>query len=191
MNRRQLANDALAMFEAALSPTALPPISWYGIYPPGHDFIPTDGYDMVIKFNYYDDCLYGSSASASAGPHGPVIELSNGGIVVPGGVVGFCGMNHVSNEGWIPNEDTYRTILHELGHVFGIGTYWHLYDHGRFPDLNNVYKMDDSPVDTHWAGSRAVAAFNELGGSDYPLKRVPVLNRFRGANDHWRGVTAV
>ena len=178
---RQLANDALALFEAALAPTTFPPIP-----PHAYRSVPTDGYDMVIDFRY-DDC-YGT---ALAGPEGDIVELNNGGVLIPGGVVLFCGgpkrIEGWNDEGWIPRERAYRLLLHELGHVFGIGTYWRLRGYDRFPRLSNESEGGGSTVDTHFAGRRTVAAFDELGGTTYLWGKVPVMNASGGANGHWRG----
>ncbi len=59
---------------------------------------------------------------------------------------------------------------HEIGHVLGIGTLW---------DVQNPNG------DPHFAGPRAIAAFNDAGGWDYPGKKVPLTKFDQGA--HWNG----
>lgn len=75
-------------------------------------------------------------------------------------------------------------ILHEMGHVLGIGTLW---------DFNGLLQ-DPSPtagavLDTWFSGSNGIAGFDLIGGSTYTGgKKVPVENTGGGgtANSHWR-----
>jgi Leishmanolysin len=74
-------------------------------------------------------------------------------------------------------------VLHEMGHVLGIGTLW--------PHLGLLRNPSStaSRLDTYFAGDRALSAFNRLGGVGYASgQKVPVEN-FGGAgtvNGHWR-----
>ena len=63
--------------------------------------------------------------------------------------------------------------LHEMGHVFGVGTLWN-----RFGFLQAKFG------DTHFNGPRATAAFNSAGGRNYPGPKVPAQ---REIGAHWRG----
>ena len=63
--------------------------------------------------------------------------------------------------------------LHEMGHVFGVGTLWN-----RFGFLQARFG------DTHFNGPRAIAAFNSAGGRNYPGPKVPAE---REVGAHWRG----
>ena len=63
--------------------------------------------------------------------------------------------------------------LHEMGHVFGVGTLWN-----RFGFLQARFG------DTHFNGPRAIAAFNSAGGRNYPGPKVPAQ---REVGAHWRG----
>lgn len=76
-------------------------------------------------------------------------------------------------------------ILHEMGHVLGIGTLW-----DDFGLLRNPSLAAEREVDTHFAGARAIRAFDEVGGASYTAgAKVPVANRGtrRGSDDsHWR-----
>ena len=86
--------------------------------------------------------------------------------------------------GWMAEEEWLEDVaLHEIGHVLGIGTVWS--DHGL---LQNPSLPDNLGADTHFSGTRAVAAFNEAGGSTYTGGKVPVENRYgSGSGDsHWR-----
>lgn len=78
-----------------------------------------------------------------------------------------------------------RVILHEMGHVLGIGTLW------RFGDrIVNPSVPDSTPgVDTHFPGPLVIAAFDAAGGVNYTGgAKVPVENNGQeGSGDgHWR-----
>ena len=62
--------------------------------------------------------------------------------------------------------------LHEMGHVFGVGTLWN-----RFGFLQARYG------DTHFNGPLATAAFNSAGGRNYLGPKVPAQ---REVGAHWR-----
>ena len=71
-----------------------------------------------------------------------------------------------------------EVAMHEIAHVLGIGVgpKWHSL-------LANP--SDALPdADTHFPGSRAVAAFNAAGGASYTGGKVPVENG--GDDAHWR-----
>ncbi len=76
-------------------------------------------------------------------------------------------------------------ILHEMGHVLGIGTIW-----ASKGFLQNPSPTSGTGLDTHFNGPLAVAAFNSLGGATYTGGgKVPVENSQGGAgtrNSHWR-----
>jgi hypothetical protein len=75
-------------------------------------------------------------------------------------------------------------ILHEMGHVLGIGTLW------NFLGLLQNPSLPDSPgADTHFSGSSAISAFDMVGGSSYLGAKVPVENTQGGSgtrDGHWR-----
>jgi hypothetical protein len=79
-----------------------------------------------------------------------------------------------------------EVVLHEMGHVLGIGTIWSadFRDLLRLPsDSTNV------GVDTHFRGTLAIAAFDAAGGTSYTGgAKVPVENTGTpgSANAHWR-----
>jgi len=66
----------------------------------------------------------------------------------------------------------YETALHEIGHALGMG-YW-----------KDLHRAGDS--DPHFAGQRAVAAFDAAGGQDYPGGKVPLEDEGRSRLGHWR-----
>ena len=77
-----------------------------------------------------------------------------------------------------------EVIVHEIGHVLGIGILWD--DHGL---LINPSRPNDRGADTHFRGPMAIAAFDEAGGEIYTGgEKVPVENfAGRGSGDsHWR-----
>jgi hypothetical protein len=76
-------------------------------------------------------------------------------------------------------------ILHEMGHVLGIGTIWSMKGFLENPSLPS------SPgVDTHFDGPNAIAGFNTVGGTVYVSgAKVPVENTQGGSGTrdaHWR-----
>ena len=75
-----------------------------------------------------------------------------------------------------------ETILHEMGHVLGIGTIW-----DRLGLLRNPASDTEAP-DTHFTGRLAIDAFNEAGGTGYRGAKVPVENMGGpgSRNGHWR-----
>ncbi|HLG04792.1 MAG TPA: leishmanolysin-related zinc metalloendopeptidase, partial [Gemmatimonadales bacterium] len=75
-------------------------------------------------------------------------------------------------------------ILHEMGHVLGIGTSWSL-----FGFLQSPSPVGGPPLDTHHNGANAIVGFNAVGGSTYAGgNKVPVENMFGSGtiNAHWR-----
>ena len=75
-------------------------------------------------------------------------------------------------------------ILHEMGHVLGLGTIWK--QRGL---LQNPSLPSSAGADTHFTGENAIAAFDAAGGSSYTLgQKVPVENTAgEGSSDaHWR-----
>ena len=85
--------------------------------------------------------------------------------------------------GRVPQNFDYETMLHELGHVFGVGTYW------NFGNPRVVIPSSGAGgADVHFPGPNAVAAFDEAGGSGYLGRKVPVTNYPDDTGGHWRAV---
>lgn len=80
-------------------------------------------------------------------------------------------------------DDVEELILHEMGHVLGIGSLWTGFGLLREPSLGGA-----AGADTHFVGPLAVAAFDEAGGENYDGAKVPVENQAGpGSGDvHWR-----
>ncbi len=79
------------------------------------------------------------------------------------------------------NGDLERVILHEMGHIIGIGTLWE--PNGLLAD-----PADNGGADPHFTGTAAIAAFDNDGGSAYSGGKVPVEDTGgAGTRDgHWR-----
>lgn len=80
-------------------------------------------------------------------------------------------------------------ILHEMGHVLGLGTLW-----GTKGFLQNAATDGQQAPgpDTHFNGPLAIAAFNDAGGSNRTAgQKVPVQNvgNSGSINGHWRETT--
>ena len=81
--------------------------------------------------------------------------------------------------------DLVDVILHEMGHVLGIGTLWENFE----TLLVNPSLPANPSADTHFAGAAAIAAFDAAGGTAYTGgAKVPVANGAAvGSSDvHWR-----
>ena len=74
-------------------------------------------------------------------------------------------------------------VLHEMGHVLGIGSLWP--NRGLLRDRS---PGDNENVDTWFAGEAAIEAFDQVGGGQYQGAKVPVENvgGEGTANGHWR-----
>jgi hypothetical protein len=75
-------------------------------------------------------------------------------------------------------------IVHEMGHVVGIGTLWGLFELVTDPSRPNM-----AGADTYFTGTNAIAAFDLIGGATYSGgNKVPVENSaVQGSADtHWR-----
>ena len=90
----------------------------------------------------------------------------------------------VDDAEWMTRRDLDEVILHEVGHVLGIGTLW-----SRFGLLRNPSLLVVGHPDTHFAGPLATTAFDQAGGTAYTHgEKVPVQNRlgFGSRDSHWR-----
>lgn len=125
---------------------------------------------------------------ACGGPRGPRVEREEGDgfYFARGGIYWREDGVYATPFGHVPIQVTYETMLHELGHAFGIGTYWHYGD----VQLVNASRNPGRMADTHFPGPNAVAAFDEAGGGGYGGGKVPVMNNPSrpGADQHWRSM---
>jgi hypothetical protein len=74
-------------------------------------------------------------------------------------------------------------ILHEMGHVIGIGSLWPTFTLLAAPSTPGT-----SQLDTHFIGANGIAGFDLIGGAIYAGAKVPVENSFGSGtiNVHWR-----
>jgi hypothetical protein len=74
-----------------------------------------------------------------------------------------------------------EVVVHEMGHVLGIGTLWPVQGLLAEP-------VSQGGTDPHFTGAQAITAFNAAGGTDYPDQKVPVETEGGpGTEDsHWR-----
>jgi Leishmanolysin/Bacterial Ig-like domain (group 1) len=75
-------------------------------------------------------------------------------------------------------------ILHEMGHVLGIGSMW-----SQVGLLQNASPVGGPPLDTYFSGPSAIVGFDAIGGTTYTGgQKVPVENQFGSGtiNAHWR-----
>ncbi|HLL82553.1 MAG TPA: leishmanolysin-related zinc metalloendopeptidase, partial [Longimicrobium sp.] len=76
-----------------------------------------------------------------------------------------------------------NVILHEMGHVLGIGTLWS--SKGLLQNRSSA----GNPLDTFYSGSNGIVGFDAIGGSSYTGgAKVPVENTGGAGtqNGHWR-----
>lgn len=118
----------------------------------------------------------------------------------PGGILGSAGPCFIRSPGFLPSMGVMRfdaadvasmeangsygsVILHEMGHVLGIGSLW-----TYFSLLQNPSSAV-SPLDTYFSGANGITGFNSIGGSTYTGgNKVPVENTGGAGtmNAHWR-----
>jgi hypothetical protein len=75
-------------------------------------------------------------------------------------------------------------LLHEMGHVLGIGTLWRLKNL-----LNDPSPTAGTALDTYFSGTNGIAGFDLIGGTTYSGgQKVPVENTGGAGtvNSHWR-----
>jgi len=74
-------------------------------------------------------------------------------------------------------------ILHEMGHVLGIGSLW-----GEMGFLADPARGGAAGADPHFTGAQGLAAFDAAGGATYLDAKVPVENTGGPGtvDSHWR-----
>lgn len=85
-------------------------------------------------------------------------------------------------------------VLHEMGHVLGVGTIWGYRNLLQAPSTSGSgtnCTVTSPTADTHFTGALARQAFDAAGGAGYPTSKVPVANGEFGsgcgsADGHWR-----
>ena len=118
----------------------------------------------------------------------------------PGNVLGSAGPCLLRDTGLLPIVGSMRfdtddlanieanglleaVILHEMGHVLGIGTLWNM-----FSFLQDQSDGSAPFPDTHFNGPEAISAFDSIGGASYGGTKVPVEQTGGPGtrNSHWR-----
>lgn len=145
------------------------PLGDCGSFHPATDH-PVD--DLIIYVTV--DSIDG--VGGTLGQAGPCYIRSASGLPISGAMTfDEADLDWLSGQGLLVS-----TVLHEMGHILGIGTRW--------ADLGLL--SGDCLVDPIFTGSGAVAAFNASGGSSYVGGKVPVENTGTlddGSNcSHWR-----
>jgi hypothetical protein len=156
--------------------------------------------------------LVNSSVSAAAGACGsgsPGLSTTVDDLLIfatvenidgPGGTLGSAGPCFIRSPGFLPSLGMMRfdaadvasmeangsygsVIMHEMGHVLGIGTLWTYFSLLQSPSSAG------SPLDTYFSGANGITGFNNIGGSTYTGgNKVPVENTGGTGtmNAHWR-----
>ena len=101
-----------------------------------------------------DDVVIYADVAPRDGPGG-ILASAGPCLIRSGGLTTYGVMNFDSADATGP--DLYETILHEMGHVLGIGTLW--------PLFGVVNYNNNCPATPRYTGSSAVAEWNALGGS--------------------------
>jgi hypothetical protein len=154
-------------------------------------------------------------ANACGIPHPAVTEVVDDLLIFavlepidgPGGILGAAGPCYLRDGSWhaavgimffdtadldmLEAEGLLGTVIvHEMGHIIGIGTIWREYGYLQNPSDPNRGGIPFA--DTHFNGPAAIAAFDDVGGTGYTGgEKVPVENdnsRYgTGSLDsHWR-----
>ena len=100
-------------------------------------------------------------------------------------LIGLMRFDEADVAGLVATDRFGAVILHEMGHVLGIGgSLW-----SAMGFLQNPSSAGTGPLDTHFNGVHAIAGFDQIGGTGYTggLK-VPVENAAGpgSVNAHWR-----
>ena len=173
--------DAAAWWMSILADMELPDVPLVGNTRLGCSGIVTD---QEIG-GAIDDLLVVVQIEERDGPGG-VLASARPCSVREGSMLPYLGVTSFDLEDMMLFEGTSEleeVILHEIGHVLGIGSLW-----PDFGLLGDPSLAATGEADTHFAGALAIAAFDEAGGTSYTGKKVPVENRAGpGSGDaHWR-----
>lgn len=93
-------------------------------------------------------------------------------------VVGYMAFDLADLDLQIAQGSAFATVVHELGHILGIGLNWDFWG----------LRQDVGTSDPIFIGTNARWAFGQMGGSSYSGRIVPLENTFgAGSRDvHWR-----
>lgn len=172
---------AVEYWSAILAATELPDVPVSGDLVLGCLGITAHGFQGSV-----DDLLIVARAGSIDGERGVIARAAVCGVRQGQGGLPFLGAVEFDADDaeWMTSRDLYEVILHEIGHVLGIGTLW-----SRFGLLRNPSLEVEGIPDTHFAGPLAIGAFDQVGGTSYTHgEKVPVENRrsFGSGDSHWR-----
>lgn len=114
------------------------------------------------------------------GSAGPCLIRSGSGLPL----LGRVRLDEADVNNLLANDMLYDVVLHEIGHVLGIGTLWEM-----MGLLEDKAAESDPDLDPWFSGTQAIAGFNDVGGNDYTDgNKVPVENTGGSGtrNGHWR-----
>ncbi|TVP58944.1 MAG: hypothetical protein EA351_02465 [Gemmatimonadales bacterium] len=114
------------------------------------------------------------------GSAGPCLIRSGSGLPM----LGRVRLDEADVNNLLANDMLYDVVLHEIGHVLGIGTLWEM-----MGLLEDKAAESDPDLDPWFSGAQAIAGFNDVGGNDYTDgNKVPVENTGGSGtrNGHWR-----
>jgi hypothetical protein len=132
-----------------------------------------------------DDLLIFAAIQPIDGPGGTLGSAGPCRIRSPGNL-SFVGVMRFDAADMVRVEDEGRLgslILHEMGHVLGVGSLW-----PYFSLLQNPSSAG-STLDTYYSGANGITGFNNVGGATYTGgQKVPVENTGGSGtmNGHWR-----
>ena len=172
---------AVEYWSAILAATELPDVPVSGDLVLGCLGITARGFQGSV-----DDLLIVARAGSIDGERGVIARAAVCGVRQGEGGLPFVGAVEFDADDaeWMTSRDLYEVVLHEIGHVLGIGTLW-----SRFGLLRNPSLEVEGIPDTHFAGPLAIGAFDQVGGTSYTHgEKVPVENRrgFGSGDSHWR-----
>ena len=175
-------DDAVVYWSSILAGTELPDV-------PMNNDLELGCWDITTQetLGTVDDLVIVASVREIDGPYGVLASAGFCGIRDGAGGLPFMGamqfdvddLERLEEQG-----DMEEVILHEMGHVLGIGTAWR-----RFGLLVNPSLPGNQGADTHFAGPLTIEAFDSAGGTEYGGgEKVPVENvAGPGSGDaHWR-----
>jgi len=135
--------------------------------------------DIVDDIRIYVDIITIDGPGGTLGQAGPCYIRTAGGLPIIG-IMQFDieDVNNLETSGRLV-----AVVLHEMGHVLGVGTTWQRAGLLQEPSRGNP------GVDTHFSGPLAIEAFDAAGGKLYTKgAKVPVENSGEegSADSHWR-----
>ncbi|MFQ5530936.1 MAG: pre-peptidase C-terminal domain-containing protein, partial [Gemmatimonadota bacterium] len=138
--------------------------------------------DTVDDLRIFADIIEIDGPGGTLGQAGPCLIRSSSGLPV----VGFMQFDEADLANLEAQGRLGSVILHEMGHVLGIGTVWG----PGGADLLRDPSFGNPGQDTHFVGPLAIQAFEDAGGLLYGGQKVPVENSgVAGSTDgHWREI---